>query len=481
MSRVKLFIENFLVYGLGSMISKIVPLVMLPIITRILPNEEIYGINDIASLAISFGSVFIMMGIYDGLFRIFFDKDETTYKKSIVSSSLFFVLITSLVVLILIVPFTKEISNMLFASEEYRVLVVIIAFSMCLNTISVIVGAPTRMQNKRKIYLFINTLSPIISYSISIPMIIFGNATYALPLATLSTSIFIIVFFLYINRTWFDLSLVSKKYIKEMLLLGMPLVPNVLIYWIFNSCDRLFIGQILGNGQVGVYGVGARIASVSQLIYTAFASGWQYFAYSTMKEKDQIDINSKLFEMLSLISFISTCLLIMFSKFIFNILFTGDYIEGYKVVPYLFLSPLILMLIQILSSQLMIIKKTIPSTVMLTIGAVVNLVFNSFLIKSEGIEGAAIATLIGYIFSLVLFIYYLTKQKQINISNKFKINMVLMLLFLFIWKEIIRSNDLIVIIFGGAIIFLMLIQYKEDLNQIFNKLKFLLNSKLKNC
>jgi len=30
------------------------------------------------------------------------------------------------------------------------------------------------------------------------------------------------------------------------------------------------------------------------LIYTAFAGGWQYFAFSTMKEDDQVQSNSNI-------------------------------------------------------------------------------------------------------------------------------------------------------------------------------------------
>ena len=40
MNKLKLFIENFLVYGLGGVISKIVPLIMVPIVTRLMPSSD---------------------------------------------------------------------------------------------------------------------------------------------------------------------------------------------------------------------------------------------------------------------------------------------------------------------------------------------------------------------------------------------------------------------------------------------------------
>ena len=40
----------------------------------------------------------------------------------------------------------------------------------------------------------------------------------------------------------------------------------------------------------------------SQMIYMAFAGGWQYFAFSTMKDKNQVESNSFIFEILGVIS-----------------------------------------------------------------------------------------------------------------------------------------------------------------------------------
>ena len=36
-----------------------------------------------------------------------------------------------------------------------------------------------------------------------------------------------------------------------------------------------------------------KLASISSLIYAAFAGGWSYFAFSTMKDEGQVALNSK--------------------------------------------------------------------------------------------------------------------------------------------------------------------------------------------
>ena len=152
-------------------------------------------------------------------------------------------------------------------------------------------------------------------------------------------------------------------------------MPNFLIYWLFNSCDKLMIVNILNTEASGIYSVGAKLGQASQLIYTAFAGGWQFFAFSTMREKGQVRSNSLIFEYLGCISFACTAFVFAFSKPIYNFLFEDEYVSGYIIAPYLFLAPLLQMLFQIAANQFLVIKKTWPNIIILSSGAVLNIVF----------------------------------------------------------------------------------------------------------
>lgn len=80
-SKLKLFTENFLVYGVGGIISKIIPLIMVPIVTRLMPDSSYYGISDLSNTLVSLASSLVVMGMYDAMYRLFFEKDEDEYKK----------------------------------------------------------------------------------------------------------------------------------------------------------------------------------------------------------------------------------------------------------------------------------------------------------------------------------------------------------------------------------------------------------------
>ena len=434
MNKIKLFVENFLVYGLGGIISKIIPLIMVPIVTRIMPNTMYYGISDLSNTVVSFASAIAVMGMYDAMYRMFFENNEDKYKKKVCSTAFLFTLLTSLFVFFVML-FTKDfIARFFFSNREYANVVYISAIATLVGATNSIISAPTRMQNQRKVFLITNALSPILSYSISIPMLLAGYYVIALPLASVVSGLTLEIAFGVLNRKWFDLKSFDFSLLKQLLFIAIPLLPNFLIYWVFNSSDKVMITNMIGIGAAGIYSVSSKLGNASQLIYTAFAGGWQYFAFSTMNEKNQVKSNSLVFEYLGIISFIITSFVCAGSYLIFRILFTEQYLSGYISAPYLFLAPLMQMLFQVAANQFLVIKKTWPNMLILSIGAILNVALNLLLIPVLGIEGASIATLTGYIVSDIVCVIVLIKMNLMIITKRFVLASLLMGLYFLIWK-----------------------------------------------
>ncbi len=471
MNKVKLFVENFLVYGLGSIISKIIPLVMVPIITRIMPSTEYFGISDLSNTVVSFGSALAIMGMYDAMYRMFFEKDESEYKRVVCSTALSFTMATSMVVFILMIAFRGVIAKYFFSDTKYSYVVYISAVAVLVGGTNSIVSAPTRMQNNRKVFLITNTLSPLLSYAISIPLLYAGYYTIALPLAAVISGVTMEVTFWLLNRRWFQLRMFDKKLLRQLLFLAIPLFPNFLIYWVFNSCDKVMITNTIGIGAAGIYSVGSKLGHASQLIYVAFASGWQYFAFSTMKEERQVETNSKIFEYLGVISFATTGFVCAWSFPLFKLLFTEEYLSGYIVAPYLFLAPLLQMLFQIIGNQFLIIKKTWPTMVILSSGALLNIIANYILIPVLGIEGASIATLIGYIVADLICVYVLRKMKLFVLSSRFIKACLSMCMYMLLWRLVFSREILIGTIVAFVNTAVLIFLYRREVEIIMGKIK----------
>lgn len=471
MSRLKLFITNIVVYGLGGVLSKVIPFVLLPLITRLLPDISLFGLYDLTVIILSVGTYITLMGMYDAMFRLFFEKNDDNYKKEICSTTLMFVFCNATIITVVLIVFRYYLSNALLGSKEYSFLIVIVAINIFFSSINAIIALPTRLQNKRRIYLATNMITPIISYSISIPLLLMGYYTVALPLASVSSVIAMTIIFWNFNHKWFRLTWFRMKYLKPLLEIGLPLVPTFLIYWVFNSADKIIITQLLGDKQLGIYAIGGKIGQISQLIYTAFAGGWQYFAFSTMNDTDQVNMTSSIFEYLACLTYIASLCMMTFNEFIFKILFTGDYISGSVVAPYLFIAPLLLMLFQVGGNQFLVIKRTWYISIILIGGAILNIFLNLLLIPILGIEGAAIATLIGYIFAVIVAVIILRKMHLLLLGGKFYILTFIFIGILAIWRIRLQDEILLMLILNLIFTCSIVFCYKEQLVSLFDMLK----------
>ena len=77
------------------------------------------------------------------------------------------------------------------------------------------------------------------------------------------------------------------------------------------------------------------------------------------------------------------------------------------------------MLFQVADYQFLVIKKTWPKLVLLSTGALVNVALNLLLIPRLGIEGASVATMLGYVVSDVICVSVLVKMKLQVVSKRF--------------------------------------------------------------
>ena len=467
-SRLILFLENFMFYGGLSMLQKALPFITLPIITRLLVDPSAYGIADMFNLIISFGSALAVLGIYDAIFREFFEeKDNKEYQKKVTSTGMNIVLISGLIIMILVLVFRTFIGKKFLGNEIYSNLVVLSGVGIYLSAISRIVSVPTRLRNQRKVYLIRGLTFPIIGFGITIISIKLGYTYEALIYGTIGMSIISVISFYFINKNDFSLKIFDKKVAKELLKIGLPLVPTFLIYWIFNSMDRVMINRILGTSELGIYTVGSKVASISQLIYSAFAGGWSYFAFSTMKDEKQVETNSKIFEYLGVISITVYILAQPFISPVFNLFLKGDYTRGKEVFSFLFLSPLILMLYQTVGNQVIVIKKSFLTTLALLFGAVLNIILNLLFIESYGIRGAAFSTLNSYIVSVIIMCLICYKYKLFITSKKFLFLSFFILsgiYFDFFFNEYVYYK----LIYGGTLLIIIKI-YLKDLKKLLNR------------
>jgi len=434
MNRAKLFIDNFLTYGFMTILSRIIPLLLLPVITWLLPNATDFGQFDLFTIITFFGTCLAELGLFNAMFKEFTDRDTLQGKYNVISTALHMLLISSIVIALGLLAAYLFLKDLFFEGIQYKV-ILLSSIGIFFSVMFDLTRHPTRMLNDRKVFVISSLWSAFLQKAIAIALILLGFAYYGLIFAIIATNIIIIIYLFIKNKDFFLKGHFEKETAKTLLKLGLPLLPVALVFWVYSYIDRIMILNLAQGDpmkELGVYALGAKVAGITNFLYMAFAVGWGNFSFTTMRDKDYKEVMSTVFSIIFAVITSLYLILFLFKDIIFTTLFSGDYARGIEVYPLLLISPLLLILLYIIENPLYYIKKTIYSPFMYGAGCIVNIALNYLLIPKYGIWGAAVATVAGYLSCILFYMVLIVYIKKLMLINKRLIGLILLFLFIFV-------------------------------------------------
>jgi O-antigen/teichoic acid export membrane protein len=198
-------------------------------------------------------------------------------------------------------------------------------------------------------------------------------------------------------------------YLREMLFFSSPLVLSSVAVWATLYVDRVMINYLLSIEDVGLYGLGYRVASISSLIMIGFQSALTPLVYANHHKSETPAQLATIFRYFFAGAIVIFLVLSLFAEQIIGIVAPALYIEAASVVA-LLVPAILLGNMYIFTPGMAIHKKTGIIAKLNVVGAAINLLLNFILIPKIGIQGAALATLLSYV---MVFLSYLFQSQKL--------------------------------------------------------------------
>ncbi|GAA0768045.1 oligosaccharide flippase family protein [Clostridium subterminale] len=463
MTRSKSLIKNTAVFAIGNLCSYVIMAIMVSLYTYVLSTQE-YGSVDIVIQLVSLTIPIFTLGISDAVFRFSMDKNYEV--ESVLTSSLVvlcFGLFLSFITMPLILGKTDI--------SKYTIYFLIILF---IQSVSVLVKQFTKSIEKVRLYAvggIINSFCQLVFNLIFLYVFKLNIQGYFL---AIFFAYLIELLFLIINiKIWKYMSIkkININLVKHMTLFSLPLIPNTIMWWIVGVSDRFIIASWLGISATGLYAVASKIPSILNSGLKVFFQAWQISAIKELNSNDKDEYQSKVFNFLACVLFLTVSIIVVFCKIILKVWVAPEFFGAWMVIPILLISIIFDSLQAFLGTNYIANKNTMGAFLSSLTGALINIIINIFLIPHIGIAAAAISTAISYI-AIFLIRYYGTKRYvKINIDvKKFSLSLSIILGQIIL----IYSSDSTInlIAFVGCII--MILVYKKE---IFSILKLALKNK----
>jgi O-antigen/teichoic acid export membrane protein len=190
--------------------------------------------------------------------------------------------------------------------------------------------------------------------------------------------------------------------LRDMLRFSVPLVPSGIGVLVTLYVDRAAIRALMTLADVGLFGIGYRIASIAGLVMIGFQVALTPLIYAHYRDEGMPGQLARIFRTFVGFAVLMILVLALFAREIVAIISTPAYHGAAVVVP--MLAPaLLLSAMYIFAPGLAIARRTGPIAGIHITTAVVNTALNLTLIPVLGIVGAALATLCSAVLAFAAY------------------------------------------------------------------------------
>ena len=404
LSRNKNVMQLFSIYFATNIGSKIIPFVLLPVITFYLSPEE-FGLWSLFLMMVTIIAPAVALGGQFHIARNFHEvkkQELATHFYNMIALSL---AMTALLTVIAVIMWLSMDS---FLSVPSKYLLIIPFLALCLGLHQPI-STVFYFEKKAGLYALSETVHPILYRLLAIGSFMFAPLSWiALVIGFFASSLLrLVMSMLYlIKHNWLKPPF-NKALTLDILKVNLPLVPYVIFASLNAVVDRIMLEKMTTTEEVGVYSVGYIIGAVCIPFMTAFSKIWlpwvqKQLSNITDAKKRQITRYSYAY----FLAVIMISITIIAAGSLYVSWFFGDeYQDAVRVIFWIGLSAIAMALSQTSAYYLNHLKKTGYMSVNTFFAILLNVALNLCLIPLYGIEGAAIASFLATsVNALIVFI-----------------------------------------------------------------------------
>lgn len=399
------------VYMIGNLMSKILQMLILPIITVSLVTTE-YGYYDLIVTTISLATPIVTCQIIEGMFRYMFNSNLEEQRRTVSTVTVFlggsFVICAgALFAFKMVVP-----------SLQYPVLIF-------LNYVSAIIFNYTqklaRCRQKNLQFAFAGVIHTAVMLATqALTLICFHMGVDGMLIANFASYIVASIYLsFYLDlKKWINIKEFDKNTFTNLIKYSLPLVPNSICWWLVSSSDRYIITFFLGAAANGVYSIAGKFSQLLTFATSVFQLAWQESAIieENSKERDLFYTNTFNTYMKLLLG--GYLVILPFIRLIMPVLVAESYLEGYLYNPILLLGAILSAFSQFYGSAYLVFKKTGGAFSTTVIAAIVNIAIGVLLTPKLGLFAPALGTAVSFGVQWLIRMWQMRNYFKVKIDKK---------------------------------------------------------------
>lgn len=413
----KSVLRHFAVYGIGTLLNRIVGFLLIPVYTNYLSTTD-YGTLELIELTTFISGMFLAAGITYAVLRFYYDTDSLEERRLIISSAHISTLAISVVFGLWLVIFASDVSELIFESQDNTELFRLAFVTLILSVTSEVPMGYIRAQQKSVLYTSLSIGRLVLSLTLNILFVVsLGWGIRGIILSALITQVLttLVVSGYTFKQTGFGLSLARTK---QMARYGLPLIPGAIAVYVLNFADRYLLPRYSSLSELGIYSLGYKFGMViSPLISEPFMAIWMPKMFEIAKREDAPSIYARMLTYFFFIELFVSLFISVIIQDVVAVMSDAAFHSAYQVVHIILLAYVLWGASNQVRIGILIAKKTKYIAYIFATAAVCNVGANLVLIPMYGSWGAAIATLLA--FTIVLVMSFTLSRRFLRVDYQY--------------------------------------------------------------
>jgi O-antigen/teichoic acid export membrane protein len=388
------YIKDSAIYAIPAFVSRGLSLLLVPLYTRVLSPAD-YGALDLLMVFANLVNLTVALEVSQGVARFYAGEEDGDRKIGYASSAFWFTLFCYTLFLVAAFFFRTDLSQLVMGRAGSEIYFQIGTIYIWLNGVFYLIQNQFRWELRSLDYTVVSVLVTLITAGLAVSLAYFLQlGLIGLLYGMVGGGLVGCIFGLWRLRNSFRFRFHWDQ-LQEMLAFSTPLVPSGIAVFISHFIDRIMINHYLTLDEVGLYGIGFRLANVVGLVMVGFQGALTPLVYTYYRDPQTPSQLAQIFRYFLVFALLVFLTLSLFAQELVVLITTPAYYRAAQVV--VFLAPAILLSnMYIFAPGISIAKKMHLILWINVCGAALNTFFNWLLIPIYGISGAAVATLLGY-------------------------------------------------------------------------------------
>lgn len=410
---IRTFAKDAVVYGAATVVTRATSLVIVPVYTRFLSPAD-YGVLDLLTIAGNLVLLTVALEIAQAVAR-FLPEATGEDKVRIASSALLFSTGAYAAFGVVAVAATPVLRGWLIGEAADDLTFQLAVVATCLNGIFQLTAGVLRFQLRASSFAVASLTSSLVAIGVGLGLVVVARAEVnGIFIGQIVGGVVGVSLSLISARGLYRLG-IETRHLGAMLRFSSPLVPSSVGVFVSLFVDRFAISQFMTISDVGIFGIGYRLASLMSLLSLGAQMAVTPLIYSRHSDPGTPHALERIFRYYVAAALVVGLGVSLFAPEILRILTTPTYYGAAVVVP-LLVPALILANLYVFMPGLGIAKRTTTFAGINLSGALLNLILNFLLIPHLGIVGAALATLVSA--AVVFGAYAVGSQREYPVRHQ---------------------------------------------------------------